>query len=231
MRYQRFKSPDIPNLEEDQVEEYIDAARKHYSEYYQYHNWDHATATIRGVDRIADKLSEYNVSIARNALRIAAAWHDAGYHENHAALDFLTKEDYSAALLDRYMEDKPVDGLFKNLMHSAIVGTWHLHPEHRTPPQVILHRADTANIGGPADEFINNNLLLFREAQFRGLFTSWDQHVRQTDRFVRLLVAEHEHESLLQNMYAEDTTVDVYDERFRDAAIRNLEALYEISEP
>lgn len=231
MRYQRFESPDIDTLSEDHVEELVAAARKHYTDRLPYHNWHHATATIAGVDRIAEKLSYHNVSIARNALRIAAAWHDAGYHENHAAKGFTTKEDYSAALLEEHLTSEPVNPLFREIMHTAIVATWHLHPEQRTPPQMILHRADTANIGGPTDEFIENNKLLFREAQLRGYLLSWSQHVAQTDHFVKLLAAEHDHESLLQNIEAEDPTVDVHDMPFRDAALRNLDALHGINEP
>jgi hypothetical protein len=231
MNYQRFQSPDIGTLDEEQVEELISAARKYYTDRLPYHNWDHAVATIDGVDKIADKLVGYNVTIAHNALRIAAAWHDAGYHENHSTKGFVTKEDYSAALLDEHLRHEPVEPLFRKLMHTAIVSTWHLHPELRTPPQMILHRADTANIGGSTDEFIGNNILLFREAQVRGHSTTWSQHVAQSDQFIKLLVAEHDHESLLQNVEAEDSTVDVYDIPFREAAFRNLEALYGIDEP
>ncbi len=231
MLYQRFNSSEIDTYAPGQVEEYVAAAEAHYTYRLPYHNWDHAVSVMEGVDTIADKLDAKGVKIARGTLKIAAAWHDAGYHQNHAALDFSTKEDYSAALLDTYLEDKPVTHIQKQLMRSAIVATWHLHPEHRTPPEMILHRADTANIGGPADRFVENNVLLWREARTKGHPVPWSDNLRATDRFVRLLAAEHDHESLLQNIDPEDTTVDVNDQPFAATAKRNLDILYGMSEP
>lgn len=231
MKYQRFSAPHVDTFQPDQVEEYIAAAQGHYTDAYRYHNWSHAVSVMEGVDTIADKLEAQGIKIARNTLRIAAAWHDAGYHRNHAALDFSTKEEYSAALLGDYLQDKPVTNLQRNLMQTAIIATWHHHAELRTPPQIILHRADIANIGGPTDAFIENNILLLQEARHKGVYPSWRQHLAQTDSFVRLLVAEHDYESLLQDVQPNDPTVDVYDEPFGVAALRNLDALHGIDEP
>jgi hypothetical protein len=231
MHYQRFHSPDIENLSQSRVEEIISAAKVHYTDRLPYHNWSHARATIDGVDTIAEKLLPYDITLAHNALRIAAAWHDAGYHENHSARGFTTKEDYSAALLDEHLGSEPIKPLFKKLMHSAITATWHLHPELRTPPQMVLHRADTANIGGPTDEFIHNNILLFQEAKIQGRTITWAQHVASTEQFVKLLAAEHDHESLVQYVDPEDSTIDVHNMPFRDAAFRNLDVLNGMPEP
>lgn len=231
MTYERFHFPDIETLDHQQVEDIIHAAQPYYPKYYAYHNWDHAVTTIHGIEVIADKLSNRGTKIARNALRIAAAWHDAGYAENHVVKGFATKEEYSAALLDEYLRDSSVEQLSRQVMNSAIKATWPIHPEYRTPHEIILHRADTANIGGPSEGFIDANVRLFHEARQRGHDVPWSQHVAMTDRFVRVAAAEHDHESLLQNVPIDDTTVDVYNVPFGNQALSNLELLHDFPEP
>lgn len=232
MKYQRFNiPPEVDVYQPGQVEEYAAAAELEYTDTLPYHNWNHAQAVIAGVEIIADKLSAQNVKIARNTLKIAAAWHDAGYHRNHAELGFNTKEEYSAALLMDYLEDKPVTDIQKQLMRTAIIATWHLHPQQRTPNELILHRADIANIGGPTDVFIENNLLLWQESKVQGHRYSWDQHIGQSSAFVQLVIAEHAHESVLQNLDRDDTTIDVNREPFEQAALENLIALNKTETP
>jgi hypothetical protein len=214
----------------DQTDDYIAAAEKQYSSHLTYHNWDHAVDVIRGVDIIADKLAETGVLIGRNALKIAAAWHDAGFHEDKTG-EFATKELYSAHLLDVFLEDKDVpEPVQRILMRKPIIATVHKHADHRMPAEVILHRADTANIGGPEEGFIEANKKLWFEGSGFGN-DGWLQHINQTARFVEFTAIEHDYESLIRGVELDDGSVDVNDEVFRLAAARNIAALREIVEP
>lgn len=214
----------------DQTDDFIAAAEKYYTPRLAYHNWDHALDVIRGVDVIADKLEETGVLIGRNALKIAAAWHDAGFHENRMA-EFSTKEQYSSYLLGQFLADKRVDErVERTLMRQPIEATFHRYHKHRMPADLVLHRADIANIGGPLDGFLEANTKLWFENSGFGK-VGWLRHIDQTARFVEFTAIEHDYESLIRNVELHDTSVDVNDEVFSQAAARNIAALREITEP
>ena len=113
-------------------------------------------------------------------------------------------------------------------MLRSINATWAQHPGPRTPYELILHRADIANIGGPTDEFIDNSLSLWAETQhISGKKLSWQKYVDGASSFIQLTYTEHDSESLQNFIDPEDTTVDVYDVPFKEQALRNIVALQE----
>jgi len=224
----RFNFPhEFVSITAEQAEEYVDAASQRYTSSLPYHNWDHARDVIRGTETITQKLSENGVISAAGALAVAAAWHDAGYQENHITKGFLTKEDYSSFLLESFLEGKPVGKYEKDVMLRAIKETWIGHKELRTPTPLILHRADIANIGGPTEAFIENTKKLWAEEKFTSGDgnASWDQFIKKADYFVRFTSAEHDYESLSHGLDAHRTTLDVNDTPFGQAVDLNLEAL------
>ena len=227
MAYGRFDVPkEKLTLTGDQVFEYATAAERHYRPDYPYHNWNHALSVVSGIEAISTKLERRGLTIAKGALAVAAAWHDAGYHEDHRAKGFATKEAYSAALLDDYLTDKPVGEWERDMMLSAISATFAHHPEMRTPYDLILHRADIANIGGPTSEFLENSHLLWSESRLiTGKPIAWIEHVHHAAQFIRSTALEHDHESLHHYLDTNDTTVDVYDLPFSIQALKNIEAL------
>jgi len=223
-RFEVFKR-DL-TLTPDQVLEYSAQAQKQYRPDFDYHNWDHALAVTYGTEVIATKLEARGLVIAKGALAVAAAWHDAGYHEDHLAKGFKTKELYSAALLDDFLEDKPVGELEKAIMRSAIIATWAGHTDLRTPYELILHRSDIANIGGPTDEFIENSLKLRKETELiTGKPLNWQKYVDGAAGFITATVNEHHHESIKHLIDIKDTTIDVHDTPFGEQALKNLKAL------
>lgn len=230
MAYGRFgvESSHI-TLTPEQVLEYSSAAFKHYTPDYDYHNWDHALSVAGGTEAITTKLESKGVVTARGAMAIAATWHDAGYHEDHTSKGFTTKEEYSAALLEEYLSNKPVSDLEKSIMLQSIIATWANYPDHRSPHQLILHRADIANIGGPTDEFIENSIKLWRESQhISGKKIPWQKYVDGASHFIELTYTEHDDESLHNFIDPEDTTLDVNDTPFAMQALVNIKALREI---
>lgn len=230
MTYQRFAASKIDDYPAGFVTNCMTAAQAEYSDL-PYHNWHHAQAVIDGVTIIADKLHHHGITTARHSLLIAAAWHDSGYHRDHTALGYPTKEAYSAALLLQYLTDTPVTTAQKQLLHDVIVATWHHYPTKRTPLQTILHRADIANIGGPASQFTANSYLLWHEACQRGTPRSWHQHCQQSAAFITALQAEHRRESQLNGLNPHDTNLDVNNEPFLIAAKRNQAILAELPPP
>ena len=227
MAYGRFEvfKRDL-TLTDEQVLEYSAQAEKHYRPDFAYHNWNHALEVAHGTEVISNKLETRGLTVARGALAVAAAWHDAGYHEDHKTKGFETKELYSAALLDEFLEDKPVGELEKAIMRTAIIATWAGHKELRTPYELIMHRSDTANIGGPTDEFLQNSLKLHDETEFiTDKPLSWQKYVDGAAGFIKMTADEHDRESTKHLIDIKDTTIDVHDMPFSQQALLNLEAL------
>lgn len=230
MTYGRFDVPkDWITLGPDQVAEYSAAAEVHYSTDLEYHNYrDHASEVALGVDVIADKLEERGHVIARGALIVAAYWHDVEVHEDHSKKGFKTKESYSAALLGRYLQGRPVGEYEKVIMLNAIDATYAGFEGLRSPYELILHRSDIANIGGPLEEFLANSGKLWREQVFTtGRDISWQAYVEAAIPFIVKTIEEHDRESVAYGLELNDTVIDVNNEPFRIAAARNMAALME----
>lgn len=210
-------------IDSRQVEVYSKAAQAHYSDTLAYHNWSHAEAVMRDVDLLVDRAAQRGIILARGALHIAAAWHDAGFHEDHVEKGFATKEHYSAHLLEEYIADKPVDFAMRFLMTEAILGTIHGFERH-TLDTLALHRADVANIGGPYDEFYKISTALWREnIQFIGTDISWDDFIHNSEGYIRAMAKEATIE--LPRLGEPIGKSDSYDTQ----ALRNAEQL--LSEP
>lgn len=227
MAYGRFDAPKgCLTLTSDQVAEYSAAAQVHYRADYPYHNWNHAVTVVSGTEIIAEKLERKGHLIAKGALAVAAAWHDAGYHENHSVKGFETKEAYSAALLDQFLEDKLVGEWERSMMSKAIIATWSNYAGPRAPYELILHRADIANIGGPTDEFIESSLKLREESAYTtDRLLTLEEYVRGAGRFIEMTADEHDDESLFHYIDPVDTTLDVNEAPFKVTALANLKAL------
>ena len=177
-------------IDSQQVETYSRAAKAHYSDTLAYHNWSHAEAVMRDVNVLVDRAGERGIILARNALVIATAWHDAGFHEDHIQKGFVTKEHYSAHLLEEYIADKPVDYATRFLMCEAILGTIHGF-ERETLNTLVLHRADVANIGGPYDEFYKISVALWQEnMRLTGKEISWTDFIHSSEGYIRMIAKE-----------------------------------------
>lgn len=229
MAYERFQAPvELLTLTNpDKVKAFSNAAKKHYSPGLRYHNWDHALVVMRGVEIIAKKLETKGVHVALGALTVAAAWHDAGYSETRP--EYKTKEAYSAHLLDEFLKEKPVSAFEHQLMRNAILATWHGHKDLRTPHELILHRADIANIGGPTAAFLDNTVNVWLEGnKTTKTPLPWLEYVRNTGNFMGTVVREHDTESTRHYIALDDTTVDANVIPFRQAATANWEALKNI---
>lgn len=177
-------------IDSHQVETYSRAAQAHYSDTLAYHNWSHAEAVMRDVDILVERASKRGITLAREALQIAAAWHDAGFHEDHTSKGFVTKEHYSAYLLEEYIADKPVDYATRFLMSEAILGTIHGF-DRDTLNTLVLHRADVANIGGPYDEFYKISISLWQEnIHLTGNDISWNDFIQSSEGYIRMIAKE-----------------------------------------
>lgn len=177
-------------LDAHQVEDLALAAKPYYSDEIEYHNWSHAEAVLSDVKILADRVMGRGIHLSREALAIAAAWHDAGYHENHERLGFSTKEHYSAQLADDFLISEAVHFETRTIVKRAILGT--IHGAHREGIHgLILHRADISNVGGPYADFLAKTTALWQEHEtMTGQRTLWSKHVEGTQKFIAFSIKE-----------------------------------------
>lgn len=177
-------------LESRQIEAYSNAARPFYSYELAYHNWDHALAVMRDVDVLAERVASRGTVLARGALQVAAAWHDAGFHEDHQMYGFETKEHYSAFLLEQHLAGTEVSDGEKEQMRLAILGT--IHGSTRESLNTLaLHRADVANIGGPYQSFVRSSLLLWEEHDERDhTISSFSDYIEGAAKYIAFIAEE-----------------------------------------
>ena len=62
------------------------SAKEYYSPELPYHNWQHALDVMKAGQELLDRVSGRGMVADKAVIAIAAAWHDAGYHEDHTAL-------------------------------------------------------------------------------------------------------------------------------------------------
>lgn len=174
-------------LNPKQVEELIQAAKPHYSRNLSYHNWHHVEVVMNSVTELIEKASRHGISLKKDVLLVAAAWHDAGFSEDHRKRGFPTKEHYSASLLEKYLEDKQVSKEDKDLMLAAILGTIHNAPRENLDI-LVLHRADISNIGESYSIFLKNNVSLWKEfEQLNSVAIPWDEYIQASVAYIEEL--------------------------------------------
>lgn len=169
--------------------DFADPAALHYSDDMEYHNWDHACAVAVHAADLAEICIGKGIYLERDVLNVAAAWHDAGYHEDHTALGFASKEQYSAALSAEHLRAEGATEEFIGQVTEAILGT--THKAVRTSlAALVLHRADIADVGGEYKLFAHNNYKLLLEARQRQPDLTFKEWRAGTSGFLDFIIAE-----------------------------------------
>ncbi len=173
----------------EHIDELSAAAKRHYGTALPYHNWTHAEAVMAHVDVLSKRVQKRKLAVARGALHIAAAWHDAGFHRDHAELGFKTKEHYSVSLAEEYLAEHRIDKRTRGIVKTAILGTIH-GAERSDINALILHRADIANVGGNYPGFLSSNIKLWHEARLFSPALTWDDWKRSSTSFAEFSARE-----------------------------------------
>jgi CRISPR/Cas system-associated endonuclease Cas3-HD len=89
-----------------------------------YHNFGHAITVTRYSEVIVDKCKREGVPLDEKVVYYALIFHDAGYHEDHIAKGFETKEAYSAELAEHALRDYGLDEETIKKVKAAIISTF-----------------------------------------------------------------------------------------------------------
>lgn len=155
-----------------------------------YHNFDHILQVILAGEEIMEKCRADGVAFDEDAVYYAMLLHDAGFHEDHRALGFESKEAYSAALARRFLEGMPVSQSIIGKVVSAILCT-HVDGRCRTVEDRIVRRADISGMASGYDQFRADTVSLKRELEMlSGKPVSWDEWKKRARARINLFLRE-----------------------------------------
>lgn len=151
-------------------------AAGYYSQKLPYHNFSHAVSAAREGLRLAKLCRSEKLPSNEQVIYLALLFHDAGYHEDHTALGFESKEAYSADIARRELTRMGAEsGIVASVCH-AILCTRIPHGHLcRSLEDLIVRRADVANIGGPFQPFFKNTITLWYEWDILNDHKTWPE--------------------------------------------------------
>lgn len=180
------KIPNEPDLEK----KLMSAVEAVYSPRLPYHNFEHAREIEKRVLEIADRCESEGVPINREVIRLAALFHDAGYHLDHVAKGCESKEELSTFIAREELVKLNVKPEIIEEVLKTILAT-HRDAEFTTNEQKVLRAADLVSLAGEFETFLKNTVLLKREIEFlRGSAISWEEWKNSTERLVKFYLSQ-----------------------------------------
>lgn len=139
-----------------------------------YHNFGHAITVTRYAEGIVEKCKREGVSLDEKVVYYALIFHDAGYHEDHLAMGFATKEAYSAELAEKALRDHGVDAQRIEKIKSAILST-HVDAHCNSNEDKAVRAADLSGLTAEYKVFKMNAVRLMDEHELMsGEKVAWD---------------------------------------------------------
>lgn len=173
-----------------QMERFIAAAQPRYNAELPYHNWEHAQAVMEALKEVLSRMERRGTRFAqRNALIVAAAWHDADWGGAYREHGFDCEEAYAAHLATKYLRANAANEEDIAFIAEAILATRH-NTTRRSLSGVALHYADVKNIGSDYRLFLDANRNLYREAAVLGAPINEATHKERTTKFVTFTIEE-----------------------------------------
>lgn len=147
-----------------------------------YHNFSHALFTLRSADRILVGCAEEGIQVRCLVVYYALLFHDAGYHENHTALGFATKEAYSAHLARITLGARDIADDIITAVESSILAT-ERGARCRSVEDAVVRMADLSGIGSDYATFLANTIALWEEVSLlygrRAEWADWCASTRE----------------------------------------------------
>jgi predicted metal-dependent HD superfamily phosphohydrolase len=140
-------------------------ARALYSEELPYHNFSHILDTLSSADLILERCARENIRIDARVVYFALLFHDAGYHEDHAAKGFANKELYSVDLAQRCLREHGISASLVGKVSKAILATERnakfVSAEHKA-----VRAADLSGLAAAYERFLESSLKLKQEHEY-----------------------------------------------------------------
>ena len=153
----------------------IDEAEKLYDETLPYHNFNHVRDVLNASNNILNRCNEESIDVDEEVVFYALLFHDAGYHEDHEAKGFDTKEAYSAHLAEKTLSQYGVKDSTIEKVVQAIHCT-HINGVCVSNEDKVVKNSDLFNLCAEYNSFKEASLRLLEEYNLLyGLNINWNE--------------------------------------------------------
>ena len=172
-----------------------------YSDTLPYHNFGHALTVTAAGEEIVRRCHQEGIRIEDDVVYYALLFHDAGYHEDHLALGYASKEAYSAQLARDMLAEFGIGPSKIAKVAAAIMSTMR-DASFRTTEQKAVRAADLSGLAADYPTFLHNSRLLRREIEIlTGKPLTWSAWVAQVARTMQFYLGQ---EIRLTSYYVND---------------------------
>jgi predicted metal-dependent HD superfamily phosphohydrolase len=129
-----------------------------------YHNFGHVRDVLEESEKLLGRCREEGITVDDAVVYYALLFHDTGYHEDHIALGFQSKEAYSADLAEQKLRGNGIDQDIIGKIKTAILAT-HVDAACQTNEDKIVRLADLSQLAADYATFKRNTLNLKKELE------------------------------------------------------------------
>jgi HD superfamily phosphodiesterase len=167
------------------------AAARLYDPLMPYHNFQHARDVAEEGERIVARCLREGIPVDADVVFYACLFHDAGYHEDHLALGFSSKEAYSAHLAEVSLLRFGVPAGTIGRVAEAILAT-HCDARCDSNESKAVRAADLSGLALDYLLFRTNAIRLKREYEMMsGTQVPWENWKKQSCNRLELFLREH----------------------------------------
>lgn len=187
-------------------------AKNMYSGLLPYHNFQHAINVAKKALEIATICHREGMVVDNKVVYYAGVFHDAGYHKDHLAMGFKTKEEYAAHLAEESLQNILDKGAIFEIK-KAIIAT-HKDSIFLTNEEKIIRAADLSGLAGDYEEFKENNLKLKAEFEMiHNVPVSLEEWKEKTAEIVNFYLSQN---IKLTSTYADKDGNSIFHKRARE---------------
>ena len=185
-----------------------------------YHNFGHAVTVTRYSESIIEKCKAEGVPLDEKVVYYSLIFYDAGYHEDHVAKGFASKEAYSAELAEPALRDYGVDEETIQKVKAAIMAT-HIDAQCYSNEDIAVRASDLSDLAADYATFKLNAVRLKEEHELmHGESVAWAAWTLGVKDNLELFLRE---ELKLTSDYHDASGKSVFHERTRN----NIQTLLE----
>lgn len=189
-----------------------------------YHNFEHALTTLVSAETILGRCVSEGIRVDPQVVYLALLFHDAGYHEDHRAKGFDSKEAYSADLAQRSLMRRRTTSRVIGKVVAAVMSTMR-DATFVTAEQKVVRAADLSGLAADYDTFFDNTRRLWEEYELLcGTRPAWPDWVRATNEIVHHYLSQ---EIRLTSYFSNASGESVFHTRAR----ANLQRLQQEAHP
>lgn len=156
---QQLQQFNMPIVDREAI---VAAAEALYDQGLPYHNFDHVRSVLSASEKILDQCRQASIPVDEGVVFYALLFHDAGYHEDHIAKGFDTKEAYSADLAESILTQHGLLADTVDKIKQAIICT-HFSKSCVSNEDKVVKNSDLSGLRSEYQAFKQTSVRLLEE--------------------------------------------------------------------